>query len=215
MRMPSHPPVDQECRGCGATFRTHTRSRAYCDGQCKFAAKIAREMRSCVGCGTSDLDRPVLVFLRTPEYEREKQLGVEFAIAHKHCRAAMLEPRGTSLECQCRPCLISRGEQAPEPRRRKGHRRKTYVEQHRDKVYERDRLICQICQIPTDPNAGLYDDRRPVLDHIVRVADGGSDQMSNLRTAHRWCNIALEGPSYWGEETVVRARAIERFSGTI
>lgn len=108
--------------------------------------------------------------------------------------------------------LTDRGEPIPEPRRQSGQRRVTNHERHRTAVYARDELICQICFIPTDPVAGLYDDKRAVLDHIVRVADGGNDDIDNLRTAHRWCNTALEGPGVWGLEEVVRARAIERFA---
>lgn len=203
---------EQECRGCGVTFRTHTRTRAYCQDSCKLLFRHAKAFRKCFGCGVEDSDRLVIVWLRTPQYEQEKQLGVEFATAHKACRAKRLEPRGAELECQCKPCLTDRGEPVLEPRQRSGQRRATNYEKHRAAVYARDELVCQICFIPTDPAAGLYEDKRPVIDHIDRVADGGGDDIGNLRTAHRWCNIALEGPGTWGLEEVVRARAIERFA---
>jgi 5-methylcytosine-specific restriction endonuclease McrA len=34
-----------------------------------------------------------------------------------------------------------------------------------------------------------YDPRRATLDHIVPLEQGGSDHITNLRLAHRSCNI--------------------------
>ncbi|RXZ51873.1 HNH endonuclease [Agromyces binzhouensis] len=67
-------------------------------------------------------------------------------------------------------------------------RRSTSYQRHRPAVLERDGYVCQICQLPTDPNAHPIDDTYPVLDHHSAVAWGGGDDIANLRTAHRWCN---------------------------
>lgn len=103
-RVPLRPLHKQDCRGCGATFRTHTRTRVYCQDGCKLLLQHVKHFRHCLGCGAKDESRPLIVWARTPEYERQKQLGVEFATAHMDCRAEMLEPRGRGLECQCRSC---------------------------------------------------------------------------------------------------------------
>lgn len=55
-------------------------------------------------------------------------------------------------------------------------------------VADRDGWTCQLCWEPIDPKL-----RRPhplalAIDHIVEVAAGGSDAMSNLRAAHADCN---------------------------
>ncbi len=188
---------------------------AYCTDQCKLLLKMTKVFRSCAGCGLKDEDKPLVIWARTEQYEQQKAIGVEFAASHIQCRADAQEPRGPEMECQCSGCRRDRGDPQRRPVHRTGQRRATNYEAQRAAVYERDRLICQICLLPTAPDASVYDDRRPVLDHIIRVADGGSDDVENLRTAHRWCNAAIEGPGIHGLEPVVRERAIVRFAGMI
>lgn len=69
----------------------------------------------------------------------------------------------------------------------------------RKAVYERDHLICQICLEATDPLADPSSDWFPSLDHIVPRSRGGSDDIGNLRTAHRWCNSVRGDESYYTE----------------
>ncbi len=54
-------------------------------------------------------------------------------------------------------------------------------------VFERDGYVCWICGEACDPAA---DDqwRRPSLDHVLAIMDGGAHRYDNLRTAHRRCN---------------------------
>ena len=55
--------------------------------------------------------------------------------------------------------------------------------------YERDGWCCQICGSQVDPDCDpQVGGRAPSLDHIVPRSLGGSDDDSNLRTAHRDCN---------------------------
>jgi 5-methylcytosine-specific restriction endonuclease McrA len=51
----------------------------------------------------------------------------------------------------------------------------------RDRVLARDRWVCQICG-----------GRAVTADHIVRVADGGSSELANLRAVCDDCNLELE-----------------------
>ncbi len=70
----------------------------------------------------------------------------------------------------------------------------------RDKVICLDGGVCGICQKMTDPNDFVVVDGSdgrdafvagpdyPAIDHIVPKSVGGSDDLSNLRTAHHRCN---------------------------
>lgn len=65
-------------------------------------------------------------------------------------------------------------------------------------VFERDGWLCQLCGDPVDPNAGPQTRSYPSIDHKVPQSLGGTDDLTNLQTAHRWCNSirqarALEG----------------------
>lgn len=76
-------------------------------------------------------------------------------------------------------------------------------------MLERDDFVCQICGLPTDPDASPSADTYPTVDHIIRVVDGGEDDLDNLRTAHKWCNTASSA-SIFGDGWV-RERAHARF----
>lgn len=60
---------------------------------------------------------------------------------------------------------------------------------HATHVYKRDSRVCHLCGLPTlkawDPNDM---GRSPSLDHIIPRSKGGSDEPSNLATAHFRCN---------------------------
>lgn len=55
-------------------------------------------------------------------------------------------------------------------------------------LFARDNWTCQICSEPVDYTADPYSDWYPSIDHIIPRSHGGSDDIENLRTAHRWCN---------------------------
>lgn len=69
-------------------------------------------------------------------------------------------------------------------------------------VYERDGWVCQICSDPVDSGLiGTMSVWRPSLDHVVPRVAGGSDDPSNLRIAHFWCNGVLnDGRAYCEED---------------
>ncbi|WP_425248691.1 HNH endonuclease [Auritidibacter ignavus] len=55
-------------------------------------------------------------------------------------------------------------------------------------LYNRDSWLCHLCSEPVDRDAHYNDDYAASLDHIIPRSKGGSDDPSNLRTAHRICN---------------------------
>ena len=56
-----------------------------------------------------------------------------------------------------------------------------------DKLYERDKGICQLCLKPVPRQHGTRPDS-PTRDHIIARGRGGSNASSNLQLAHRLCN---------------------------
>lgn len=52
---------------------------------------------------------------------------------------------------------------------------------HLDRIYLRDNTTCHLC--------GQHVPRhQATLDHLTRLADGGTDREDNLALAHRACN---------------------------
>jgi 5-methylcytosine-specific restriction endonuclease McrA len=132
---------------------------------------------------------------------------------HESCRKAILDREGRDDACRCVGCKTRKGiteklSVPPSVRKRgvDGHSK------HRKFILDRDRYVCQICGLPTDPEARPSDDLYPTLDHVESVGlYGRNDEPDNLRTAHRWCNIALSDGSDVDEE-LVRASAQIKFS---
>lgn len=63
------------------------------------------------------------------------------------------------------------------------------------RLLERDGPLCHWCQRKTDPGLRSSSRLYPTLDHVVRRADGGSNDMSNLVIACRRCNNERHKPS--------------------
>lgn len=64
-------------------------------------------------------------------------------------------------------------------------------------LFDRDNWTCQICDEPVDFLADPLTDWYPSLDHIIPRSKGGSDEIANLRTAHRWCNSVRGDLSFY------------------
>lgn len=61
----------------------------------------------------------------------------------------------------------------------------------RQKVFERDGYICQICGKPTDPGDtswGHFGPFSPTIDHIIALKNGGAHTWGNVQCAHAICN---------------------------
>lgn len=211
-RIRERPLQSIPCRGCGVVFRDHRRSRAYCSDDCRLLYKAALLFRCC--CGVSREFEIVVSFSPADKLVHEAD-SRRFASGHRACRIKYLESIGRELSCRCVLC----DERSPAASKSNGSQRKLKRERslvyrnHGPEVFERDNLVCQICLLPTDPRAHPSDDMYPTLDHVLQVRWGGSDDLDNLRTAHRWCNIKRE--HLWGDDQTIREQAEARFSGRV
>jgi 5-methylcytosine-specific restriction endonuclease McrA len=50
------------------------------------------------------------------------------------------------------------------------------------------RAACHICGEAIDYTLGRHDPRAFVIDHVVPLHQGGADELSNVKAAHRSCN---------------------------
>lgn len=56
-------------------------------------------------------------------------------------------------------------------------------------LIERDGTTCWLCGSPMMPaDTAHWNPKAMTIDHVVRIADGGSDDLGNLRLAHKFCN---------------------------
>jgi hypothetical protein len=57
-----------------------------------------------------------------------------------------------------------------------------------DDLGDRDRWTCWVCQGAVEPRCPGGSPHAPSVDHVVPRARGGTNDLSNLRLAHRRCN---------------------------
>lgn len=55
-------------------------------------------------------------------------------------------------------------------------------------VRRRDGHLCHVCRKPVLDGLPAFDPQQATLDHVVEHAAGGSNDVGNLRLAHRVCN---------------------------
>lgn len=58
-----------------------------------------------------------------------------------------------------------------------------------NKVFERDKYICQICMTEVDRDLKWPDPMSKSLDHMLPLSKGGKHLYSNVRLAHLICNL--------------------------
>jgi hypothetical protein len=193
-----------DCRGCGAPFPHHNRSKAYCSPSCRLVYLYAQSGR-CVGCKANESQLVVYTSIQVKlDAEASRQ---DFAAAHLACRRKMVDELGPPRICDCKFCTTEAGlppaislysRSSPSKSSRTDNYRKLGPE-----VYERDAWTCQICYLRILPDVHPSDDLYPNLDHIVAVADGGDDSIDNLRATHRWCNIMRTGSPYMSDDSTI------------
>jgi len=57
-------------------------------------------------------------------------------------------------------------------------------------IFERDRWRCHLCGRKVNRELSRMHPRGGTIDHLVPISDGGTDEPSNVATAHRACNLA-------------------------
>lgn len=57
-------------------------------------------------------------------------------------------------------------------------------------IADRDGWRCHLCGEPVSKNKTPWARKGPTIDHIIPRSKGGSDDIDNLRLAHRKCNEA-------------------------
>jgi 5-methylcytosine-specific restriction endonuclease McrA len=72
-------------------------------------------------------------------------------------------------------------------------------------LYLRDDWTCHICGEATSRRYDHADPWSPTLDHLVPRAHGGSDDPSNLATAHSWCNSVRGDLTYFTDGDLAEA----------
>lgn len=197
--------VDRPCALCGDMMENPRPARMYCGDLCRESAKNGYSAPlSCADCGKR------MRATRTSLPQGDAKCLTCRRNAHG------TQWRYVKDGCRCEVCVTAIREAARRHREKvhaehgmsnvslwrmryrekHGHLPPGHVERRSDwlpravrvSIYERDNWTCGICgdAIPRDVHSN--DNQAASLDHIIPRSHGGSDDPSNLRASHRYCN---------------------------
>jgi 5-methylcytosine-specific restriction endonuclease McrA len=140
-------------------FKAKNRQRAFCSETCKVTAYKARKRAG------------------------ERRIGQRTATCDgcgKQFATSRPEARWCSKQCANRHWGNVRARQ----------RGQLSTARYTDReIFERDGWRCHLCRKPVKQDAPRTDPDGATIDHIVPISLGGSDEPSNVATAHYRCNL--------------------------
>ncbi len=101
-------------------------------------------------------------------------------------------------------CAKRRGRRIGKDKRRAAKRDAYVADVVRRKVYQSDGWRCHICGKKVKRKAKVPDPMAPTIDHVIPLAEGGTHEPANCRTAHFICN-AHKGARGGGEQMLLIA----------
>jgi len=204
---PVLPPIrsfDRTCDACGCRFASKTRGRParFCSKACR-ARHYYEQIRSepvpftCVWCFGSAVGQRGQILCSTQCRNRRSSHRAEHGhvdrcdIPWKPCDGCGAVGSFFQHRRFCADCRAEH--RRAHWRRKNAVRRGAKVKGERfsiEQVGDRDGWRCHLCGKRVDPSIANPDPRAPTIDHLIPVADGGLDELSNVALAHRSCNCA-------------------------
>lgn len=197
-----HAPKAAECVVCGAAVMkaaSNSKSRrpvcSYaCRTELQWGASRARKALILAPSGACSIERTRPESAPT---RRQTRIFVSGECTDCGNYFTRVMPLGGSLPYTCSSDCASR---ITRRRWRELHGRFAVSSKVRRAIYNRDDWTCQICHEPTSREYSPNDEWSPTLDHIIPRSRGGSDDESNLRTAHAWCNSVRGDETYYTDD---------------
>lgn len=170
----SSPVWFRHCELCGRLFSSQAADAKWCSDRCR-ADGTRTSWPSCK------------VFLRDCTV-----CGVLFATPY------------TVVTCSKQCASVKRRDDHREAKhKRRARKRDAFVARvTRRSIFERDRWRCHICGKPVRRKAVVPHPLAPTLDHLIPLAEGGTHEPANVRTAHYRCNVA-KGDRGGGEQLML------------
>lgn len=224
------PRVPMICHGCGSEFMGERRKRKpgvrehqYCTHECYSACrewtarkhfKTDLEWRLCARCDTAWLPNkggkgprcPTCFPVPIGPHSSIRKKGQPAIWRAGPCRRCGQGFVGFSFNHSNPPEFCSErcvAQTAKDTRRARlaNVETKPYS---RHEIFERDRWMCQLCQLPVDRHAHYQDDQAPSIDHVVPISLGGPDAPENVQCAHRLCNSRKSNKVQSHEQLAIR-----------
>ena len=169
------------CRSCGKEWSTRNRQAKRC-GHCRYGYARDRRLPTPHPNPAPVTELPARHPARAPRKAPVQTLwvngtcarcGNSFTVQHQ-TESRYCSPRCQRASAKDRRRALKRGSQ-----------HETY---RRVSILDRDGWRCQICHRKTRTDVGWWHPMAPTIDHIVALAQGGTDTPDNVQCAHRACN---------------------------
>lgn len=205
---------DLECVKCGAPFKAWSSKSKYCSNKCLSTNRKTKSLKNgptCADCGVQMHRGKGVLPQGQARCMKCKNGGRGYFF-----KDGVRWTHGSSayrMGCRCEVCVAAKRDAnmaykakvktehgvGPSTLFKRHYRERAGVSYRatpkdwidpdvRLSLYDRDSWICHLCSEPVVRNAHFNDDYAPSLDHVIPRSKGGSDDPSNLRTAHRICN---------------------------
>jgi len=183
------------CPWCGKTFKNHKKacldgSSPHCSVGCYMAAceerREERKRQKRLPVLHTNPDRTTARWLRRVA-DRTSQGGTKGRFIGGTCKrcGSTFVSRESGPHAFCSDKCAHRHHEHVRRMRRRGAGCAPYA---RHEVFERDAWRCHICGKRVRRNVGACHSLAPTIDHLVPLADGGTDELSNVACAHFICN---------------------------
>lgn len=191
------------CSECSGLFAAKMPHQKFCSNKCRYAAKDRKRFVPCAHCGGPMLRGGKVIpgvsvhNACSPMVERDHAHGTSKSYSYgcrcaecKEAHSERMRVYRVAFEAQYglsvhtafrRDYMAKHGHAAP----RSGD---WITPRERLSLYERDSWECHLCGGAVDATVHYNDVMAATLDHLVPRSRGGSDDPSNLLTAHRACN---------------------------
>ncbi len=205
------PVPDRPCKECGATvsYVGVGIPPKFCSQACKlrFHSRVRRrrllgvaplDEQLCRECGLTFIRRKAnQVYCSRRCYQRGNPKRPKFTPSTRRCQncggdfvSKRYDQRFCSVKCQ----------RAADGRRRARALLRPLGEHYSDlDVFERDHWRCHLCGKFVRRDVSRNDPLGATIDHIIPLSQGGTDEPTNVATAHRSCN-GLKGDRLAGEQ---------------
>lgn len=171
-------PSPRECIVCSTAFEALGKQKRC--GLCRDNNWVAKT--ACGGCGSMFFARPNQIFCSRP------CIPATVAIGERPCPRCG-EPTTSGSNAFCPPC--KKAARRDNNRRKNVKRRGGPQPSRRISIHEvcqRDGWRCHLCGKRVSDRYASPHPLSATLDHLIPLADGGSDEPENLALAHRDCN---------------------------
>ena len=170
-------PYHKVCQWCGADFETTKGQQKYCCKECLYEANKKQHR-----------DEWKKAYI--PRVFRCKECGIEFVTECGFPRSVFCSDICANIYMRKQEHKTARHQAFTAECKRKRDRivgsSKETVEY--EKVYERDKGVCQICGLPVSADKFIDESWGGSIDHVIPLSMGGEHTIDNCQLAHRICN---------------------------